>query len=380
MMGRPKLAVVRAAPIHVNPWQIQNFRHCIPFSVKFVTPSFYEAWHVNDKQHYSIRVKNLLPNFLRLKPIEHTFFISGDLNEALKDVDAIESPELFSLISYQCAKIAKRRGKKLVVTVWETIPFNPICNLVPPYLITRTVIRQSDMILAMTKKATRYLRSLSVPNEKIRVIYPGVDLQRFALPNGQKHENPRILFIGRLVPHKGILVLLEAFLRLHKEMPNVELWIAGKGWSWIESIVEDYARNYPIKYLSFVGYDALPEVYQKCDIFCLPCYDLKMAGVKLWEEQFGMVLGEAMACGLPIVTTNCGAIPEVVGSRNLVVPQRSVKDLYLALREILRDNDSRKFLMKDNRVRAEEMFNAEKQGIRLGKCLYSLLDDKYQKQ
>lgn len=113
MMGRPKLAVVRAAPIHVNPWQIQNFRHCIPFSVKFVTPPFHEAWHVNEKQHYSIRVKNLLPSFLRLKPIEHAFFISGDLNEALKDVDAIESSELFSLISYQCAKIAKRRKKKI---------------------------------------------------------------------------------------------------------------------------------------------------------------------------------------------------------------------------------------------------------------------------
>lgn len=375
-MGRPKLAVVRAAPIHVNPWQIQNFRHCIPFSVKFVTPPFHEAWHVNEKQHYSIRVKNLLPSFLRLKPIEHAFFISGDLNEALKDVDAIESSELFSLISYQCAKIAKRRKKKLVVTVWETIPFNPICNLAPPYYpITRVVLRHADMILAMTKRATRYLCSLSVPNEKIRVIYPGVDLQQFAPPNGQKHKNPRILFIGRLVPHKGILVLLEAFLRLHKEMPNVELWIAGKGWSWIESIVKDYARNYPIKYLSFVGYDALPKVYQECDIFCLPSYDLKIAGVKLWEEQFGMVLGEAMACGLPIVTTNCGAIPEVVGFRNLIVSQRSIKDLYLALREILRDDDHRRFLVKDNRVRAEEMFNAEKQGITLGKCLYSLLDD-----
>jgi glycosyltransferase involved in cell wall biosynthesis len=376
MRERQKLAVVRASPIHVNPWQIQNFKYCTAFSVKFVTPLSHDELHINKKQHYLIKVENLLPNFLRLKPIEHAFFISKDLNEALDDVDIVESPELFSLISYQCAKIAKRRRKKMVVTVWETIPFNPICSLTPPhYLVTRTVLRHADMILATTNRAIQYLRSLSVPNEKIRVIYPGVDLQRFAPTNGQKRGNLRILFIGRLVPHKGILILMEAFLRLHKEMPNVELWIAGKGWSWVESIVKNYARKYPIKYLSFVGYDALPKVYQECDIFCLPSYDLKIAGAKIWEEQFGMVLAEAMACGLPIVTTDCGAIPEVVGSHNLIVPQRSIKDLYLALREILRDDDRRRFLMKSNRVRAKEMFNAEKQGITLGKYLHNILDD-----
>ena len=96
-------------------------------------------------------------------------------------------------------------------------------------------------------------------------------------------------------------------------------------------------------------------------MFCCPSVDSRLFGWTHWEEQFGFGLVEAMGSGLPIVSTDCGAIPEVVGSQNLIVPQGSVMSMIPALDKIGDDRGLRFSLGNENRSRAEHLFDVEKQ-------------------
>jgi len=142
----------------------------------------------------------------------------------------------------------------------------------------------------------------------------------------------------------------------------------------VEALVYRYARKYPIRFLESVSYDKLPEIYRRCDVLCLPSFDRKMWWMKVWEEQFGFVLMEAMACGLPVIASDCGAIPEVVGPENLIVRQGSADNLFNALHEIMKNESFRGCLSEANRARAEKLFDIEKQRRKLSNILCKLLN------
>ncbi|MDI6856330.1 MAG: glycosyltransferase family 4 protein [Candidatus Thermoplasmatota archaeon] len=328
-----------------------------------------------------LRGRKMLPSFFGLETslgilswayhgILQWTYLEG-LEKYIMDADYIFTVETYSFLSRQCANIANRFKKSLVISVFETIP-NIIYHKLPPYIQnTKVVVEKTDLFRAYTNRAKSYLMSLSVPEEKIKVIYDGLNLNKF-YPRKEPFQRfvPRILFVGNLIPQKGVKKLLEAFSLLCKNDVKAELWICGGGK--LEPMVREYARKYPIKHLCFVEHDKIPDVYRQCDIFCLPSHDLSIFGVKVWEEQFGMALVEAMASGLPIVTTNSGAIPEVVGSENVVVPQGSVKELYLALGDLIEDVKKRRQIGVSNRKRALELFDARKNCERLEKEILSL--------
>ena len=79
-----------------------------------------------------------------------------------------------------------------------------------------------------------------------------------------------------------------------------------------------------------------------------------------------------MSCGLPIVATNCGAIPEVIGQENLVVKQKSVDALYSAFTKLIDDDDLRYRLGRLNRSRAETLFNTKRQALKTQELFFKL--------
>ena len=139
----------------------------------------------------------------------------------------------------------------------------------------------------MTELAKKALLEEGVDEKKISVIPMGVDLKRFKPRQIFRQSRislreTNILFVGRSVPEKGIGELTEAYRRLSQKYPNLKLTMVGDG---------------------RVSYSQIHEEYQRADIFCLPSKTTPH-----WQEQYGMALVEAMACGLPIVTTKTGAI------------------------------------------------------------------------
>ncbi|MFQ5710325.1 MAG: glycosyltransferase family 4 protein [Candidatus Geothermarchaeales archaeon] len=326
-------------------------------------------------------VKEALPsivsNFLTRKPYSTASFIElVNLENHLGDADVIVCFELFSFISRQCSKLAKRKGKKLVVCCFGSFPAIPLYRLPPYSWNVDEVIRQADLFIAFTHRTANFLQSLKIAKEKIEVVYPGIDVRRFSPSTTKKSgEVLRVLFVGGYIREKGLSVLLPAFSRLCRDFGNIELWICTsdeKGEE--EPIARAYKNRYPVKILGNVKYSKIDEVYKQCDVFCHPSYDRRRWGMKIWEEEFGFSLVEAMACGLPVIATDCGAMYEIVGPRNLIVPQKSVGELYLALKRVLEDEDYRERIGKENRSRALQNFDLNCQRLKMNEVLKMVVE------
>jgi glycosyltransferase involved in cell wall biosynthesis len=358
-----------------------------PEYLLFDVGDYFETVHVgysedkewlNNPKHVYVGIKKLLPDFVSgffvHKPYSPVSFVQlQNVEKALEGMEIIECAELYSFISAQCAKIAKATRKRLVLSIWETITTLPINHCLPYSRNVVTVRKNADVFIAHTWRAANYLKRMSVPEEKIKVIYPGVDVGKFHPSGRQGNDTFRILFVGRFDKEKGLHTLLKAFARLHGENSNTELWVrAKKRTGEVEALAHRYSQKYPIRFLGPVDYNKLPEIYSQCDVLCLPSIDKKKWGIKIWEEQFGFVLMEAMACGLPIVATDCGAIPEVIGTENLTVRQKSADDFYFALRRVIEDEYFRKRVSKLNRARTESLFDIEKQRKKIGEILEEL--------
>ena len=172
-----------------------------------------------------------------------------------------------------------------------------------------------------------------VPAEKISVIPPGVDLCAWANPEPATSslDRVRILFVGGDMERKGGSTLLEAFRQLQAEFPS---GLNGNGRAQIELHLVTRASVKPQPGV-FVYSDLQPnsqglkELFFKSDIFCLPTLG----------DCLPMVLSEAGAAGLPVISTRLAAIPEIIreGETGFLVPPGDVQALTTALRRLIQD-------------------------------------------
>jgi glycosyltransferase involved in cell wall biosynthesis/GT2 family glycosyltransferase len=167
-----------------------------------------------------------------------------------------------------------------------------------------------------------------VPEHKVRVVRPGIDLARFhPATDRPANARPRVLFVGGDFSRKGGADLLEAMNLLGDEA-ELDVVTAARP----PGIPTTSSTRVHLG-LSHAS-EELFELYRQADIFVLPTMG----------ETYGLVLCEAMASGLPVVATNVGAIPELVedGVTGLLVPPHSPTALADALRTLIREPDLRR--------------------------------------
>lgn len=133
-----------------------------------------------------------------------------------------------------------------------------------------------------------------------RIIPNGIDTERFRPDlrpmEDLKKYSPKILFVGRFEPRKGLKYLLQAFPMVINEFPSAKLIVVGRGF--LEAYYRRYVEEYIKENVIFVGHisaEDLPRYYASCDIYCSPATG---------EESFGIVLLEAMATATPIVASD----------------------------------------------------------------------------
>jgi glycosyltransferase involved in cell wall biosynthesis len=166
--------------------------------------------------------------------------------------------------------------------------------------------------------------------EKVIVTPNGVNTSWFFPGAGQKLPGlPRrfILFIGSLQPGKNLGILLKAWDEINADYPDLWLVIGGDSGPVFHSI--NISASERVLYLGYVAEADLPGLYAKAALFVLPSLD----------EGFGLPALEAMACGTPVIVSDGGALPEVAGDAALIFKSAEPRNLALAMRTILDNED-----------------------------------------
>lgn len=233
----------------------------------------------------------------------------------LRGADIVHVAELGNWYSAQAARLKSRLDFKLVVTAWETLPLKDGYRNARTRPYARDVLAAADRFLATTERARDALLLEGVASERIVVCPPGVDVGRFAAaregcpPADGRHL---ILSAARLVWEKGHQDLLRALALLRlRGREDVRVVIVGDGPERrrLRAVTADLGLDDIVEIRASVPHDEMPALYAQAS-----CLVLASLPVRFWEEQFGMVLAEAMAGYLPIVASTSGAIPEVLGA------------------------------------------------------------------
>lgn len=259
-----------------------------------------------------------------------------DLREHLRGADIVHAAELHTWFSAQAAELRNELGFRLALTVWETIPSLEAYRWPRERRYRRQVLSRADLLLPASDRARRALLLEGVPANRIEVSYPGIDTTRFRSsgPDAPATEEHLILSPGRLVWEKGHQDVLRAVAALRRGLlgsaPPVRLLIVGAGPE--EKRLRRHARELGlhglVEFRPSVPYDEMPGLYRGASAMVLA--SLPRRG---WEEQFGMVLAEAMASGTAIVAARSGAISEIVGGAAVLVEPGDWFGLAQALRD-----------------------------------------------
>jgi spore coat protein SA len=210
-----------------------------------------------------------------------------------------------------------------------------------------------------------YLRDTFAPRcpaiaAKAKVIFNGVDTHLFH-PEESLREPKTIFFVGRFDPEKGVLQLVRAFEQLLPRHPDAKLIIGGttgfgvhQETPYVRQVRElaqslQQTKNANITFPGYIHHDHdLPAYFQRATIFACP---------SLFQEPFGLVNAEAMACGTPVAGSNRGGIPEALGSAGIVANPENTEEFAAALSRLLDNPQLRTQLGAASLSRSREVFD-----------------------
>lgn len=253
-------------------------------------------------------------------------------------------------------------------------------NLAMP--LVRTMVKNSDACIPTSTRAEEYLLQLGANPEKIFLGISTVDIKHFARVckvTSEQKENLKqelgikterlILYVGQFLGRKGIKSLLSAFKIIKKTHDDIGLLLVGYGPQ--EEELKEIRKREGLRDVYFSGHvevEEMPKMYGLADIFVLPST----------EETFGLVINEAMAAGLPVITTDkVGASLDLIkeGYNGYIVPAADRQALAEALLKIIKSTDLCK-KMGENSKRIIGSFGPEAQAKSFLQAINYVISDK----
>ncbi len=216
--------------------------------------------------------------------------------------------------------------------------------------------RRATMIIAPSEATRReVISALGISDERIRVIYeaarrhlrPWRDEE--CRPVLQRHglTRPYLLYVGTIEPRKNLATLIHAYDELIQATPHRPQLVlcGGRGWLCddIYRLVDELKLNDLIRFTGYVEDGDLPALYSSAEAFIYPSL----------YEGFGLPPLEAMACGVPVITSDTSSLPEVVGEAGLKLPPKDVPALAETLARLLGDAPMRAHYREAGLARAQ---------------------------
>jgi glycosyltransferase involved in cell wall biosynthesis len=254
------------------------------------------------------------------------------LNDFQPDIVQVEA-EVFSLCALELAIWARLAGKKLIIFGWENMDRHL------PKLrrwVRQFVMNTASAIIAGNHEGANLLRQWGYNGAIAIMPQMGVDTQLFAAQptkrNNRTNQEFQIGFLGRLVAGKGIDILFAAVRQLRQRGCNCRVILCGSGSS--EADLRQEAEKQQIADLvswrGAVRHEVAPMAIAQFDVLVLPSRT-----TPTWKEQFGHVLIEAMAMGVPVIGSTSGEIPHAIGRSDLVFPEEDAHGLAAILERLI---------------------------------------------
>lgn len=323
--------------------------------IMIISPSQWKNILIKNYKTHERSIENLYnldvhkPGNLKRYTYKNLYNVIKDFNPDIIHID--EEPWFRS--TFQIVLISRfflKTKPKIVIFTWENIDKS---HKIHYHLMEKFTISNSDAIITGNKDAKK--RILKRKAKCPVYIFPniGVDLKDYSFT--QRNFNTiNVGYIGRLVPEKGIFLLLNVFNKLPYK--NKRLIITGDGQ--LKGDIKKYIIKHKLKkYIILnppVPHSKVPEVLQKLNILVLP--SITTAN---WKEQFGHVLIQAMASKVAVIGSSCGAIPEVIRNAGLIFKEDNQEDLYNKMLFLIKNEKQRKVLIQRGYLRVKKNYTNE---------------------
>lgn len=250
--------------------------------------------------------------------------------------------------------------------------------------LKKPAYKRADAVIVSSEAAKKDLEEFfSVPVEKVRVIYNAFDEKFYKAASVSEIQSVKdkygidgeyILFMNTIKPLNNLPRLIEAFSKLHMTLKgemsgsNYKLVLAGKdGWlsDEIRQIAKDFGLKKEIVFTGYIASEDLNALFRGAEVFVsVPVY-----------EEFGSIVLEAFASGIPVVCSNVTSYPEIVGDSAKVVDPYDVEGIKSGILEVLRD-ESLKLSMKEKGIAQARRFHWENTARETLKVLEETVDKK----
>jgi glycosyltransferase involved in cell wall biosynthesis len=209
----------------------------------------------------------------------------------------------------------------------------------------KKMFERSDVVFAVSEFLKgRIVELFRVKPEKIRIVGNGVEHEYFAVAEkpigaGRERDKPYVLVVGGLTERKGGGQTLEVAKTMREKLPGVEMLVAGGS----EPAFTEASKSHPnVVHVGYRGIDTLPALMRNAQaVLFLSVY-----------ETFGIPAAEAMAAGVPIIVSNLGALPEVVGNAGVAVDLKDPGQAVAEIARLMEDHGYRADLVARGKIRA----------------------------
>lgn len=226
----------------------------------------------------------------------------------------------------------------------------------------RSLLPRMESVLVVSRAMESRLLELGAPPEKIRYVHYGVDTQRFK-PLEDKMAGRVCLSVGRFVDKKAPQLTLLAFQRVVEQVPDARLVMGGEGelWQSTRSLAAALGLESKVEFPGVLSREEVLRRMQSADVFVQHSVVPRFGPCAGDSEGTPVAILEAMACGLPVVSTRHGGIPDAIdhGAQGLLVDEHDVAGMADAMTELLRSPAKRQAMGEAGRAKIEHSYTME---------------------